>query len=331
MMVESLAFLLMDNLIMLVESILLFLFADMFLHRRWRGAMPLLPAIAISWCCQFLVARLAVGQGKIIVSLTLDFLWLLIYYQQNRSIGCLLKKLFLLASFYVFMAVTQAIPIAALYHFFRAGTADLHADPVLALGAYTISLLLNMLCLHICERFRQVEVVPLSTRSWLSLLATPTVSAAFVWLFFPFGRKTVDDYALQLIAGLSISLLAANLFVFCLYRNIAKTTALQCRHEDLQQYCKHLNDLLHSEGKRRDVIHDYLHNLGVIAALIESGCANDAATFIYRLEERIRKIHAVKYTGNQEVDAVLSGKLPLMQAKRISFRVGGNPPSDLAF
>jgi hypothetical protein len=320
-----------DNLIMVAETIMLFTLADMFLARRVKGPAALLPAVVGCWGIQFLIYQTGMETGKLIISALFDFIFMLIYYHGNRYRSELLKKAFILFSYYAVMGTAQALSIAVVFWAFGGQAEDLRQRPELALGAYIISLLLLLICLLFCERFRRVEPASIDTQSWIKLMSVPAASMGYIWFFYPFERSSADNNTLMMVAGFSVLLLYMNLLVFYVYRSIAAASAATTRYEDLRRYSGHLDSLLRAEGRRLDTIHDYLHNLGAIAALIEGGQAGDAVNYIYKLETRIKKINVMKITGNREVDAVLSGKLPLLKEHGISCATEGVLPASLPF
>lgn len=315
-------------------------YLDSFFDKRLKGGIPTGGSIAAIWAVQYIAHLCGIEDlrlGKLLLSVALDICLLQILYM-GTHVTDLLKKLFFLSVFYIFLALSQAAAVVFLS--FRLGRpvpvlGDYFGNPVENMGAYVISIVLLIPVLVFCERFRKVEAAKLERKNWLFLLLMPIVSILFVWYLYPYTSETLGRADIRILSAVSFLILLFNLYILFIYRNIAHTQMLRYRFQLLRSYCeyqrKHQAELFSSQRLLQDTVHDYLHNLGLIVKLIEQDREQEAAAYIYKLESRIKQSHVMKYTGNRDVDAILSGKFGNMAARNIFCKVSGTLPAELPF
>ena len=311
------------------ESVALLTYLCMYLHKRHKGKiqfiLPLLSIHAMQWIIYRNQLHLI---PQILVSLVIDFVVVLIYFQ-----GDFRKKAFLLFGFYIVSAASTGIAVGITSFF-----ADISTNDIASLDRYhnhlitILYILIVVFSIFVFEKFRNIENFPLSNPVWLGLLSIPILSLFLVTSLFPFEQRDVENATIEIILWFSLFILLFNFFVFVLYRAICTNITISTRYEWLRESGRrerrHYEELLAIHEKRRDLHHDFSKILLSLSALLTNGKVKKAAEYIHTLHGFFNT-QTVQYTGNPQVDSIIMLKLERLKNSQLEVEIQGFLPKEL--
>lgn len=305
------------------ETLILIYLLDRQLERgKIRGPVKT-AAIVILIASHFLFRFITSGEvTNLIVSGLFDLIYAACIFPNRRQF---IKKIALVANFYLVMI---SFDLAALLAYPSISIPD-DIYQILATVVTRIAMMLLYILTSVVSRPRTKR---LKGENWLVYLPVPIISAVTLLLNFSVHGINVEvsKYTGYLTTVFALLL---NSVVFLLLQHIRKENDLRGRLEMLEKhrtaqeaYYLALKDHYRSI---RYMTHDIHHQISVASSMIAKSSPQASLEYLRKIEQPIDR--TLYFTGNETVDTILFGAVPLFESKGVLLKILGYLPSIMEF
>lgn len=287
-----------------------FIFARFFYKMLGKKVMP----SGLMTCLNILVVALysivsVWSNSPIILSTTTGIGLLFLAFFCNY--GTWKKKIIYSATLWIFASIAEMIVIVLVSLFYHQSLQDLIAtNLVFWIEVVVLVKLIQFLLSETIVRLLGNKDTDLPLKNWLILMSIPLFSMAIVLLLSQYIAYGTSDLILAFL-GLCGILIVINIAVFHLfdafasYSQVLRENSLIKQQASLQ--AEHYHQMEHTFSKEASAWHDYKHQMIAVQACFQNENYFKADKLLKSLLQSGEK-RAIKFIGNDAIDAVLSTK-----------------------
>lgn len=316
----------LDGIISLTDSYLLYIFLGLFLHPRGiaRGC-KILPFIILMFAHVISTRYITtISPIKFVMFIALDLVFCWVWFEDKWH-----KYVLFIGLFYILMFMIESAATTILNLFMPDFDISYEMEAN-SFQLFAIIMMMRLIMLAVILFIKGIKGRPVHRKQWRGLLLMPVLTVGFVWLIYPRYWAMNDQRINTLLMALAIFLVIQNLFVFAYIAAVQSSTEryleMKAAYDRQRQYFTTITTI---QRAVRKMAHDIRHHFIYLMSALEQEDIPKAKSYLVELDENLDNMVPMNITGHYDVDALLHAKARLADRLGIHIRVEGSLPPDI--
>lgn len=319
---------LLNFIVNLISTILLYAFFHVFLNPRQQSRMHVFVIFAASLSFQFfgslLFSNKVLSIFKPIVWLAVDVLFGFLLFQMKPFVGVIYTALYYLA-----IGIIESITITLMDFAGMINSSDLESNSNVALfGVTLLARLLEFIVILIMRVFKKKKF---KVDRKKIILAVPLISAVFCFVMYIFfwqqNNETVKLLLLIFGGFLLIQSVVVSLYVNMVFSSQQKADEYSTAYERQKEFFLAKNA---KDRAERQMVHDMRNHFVIVMTALNDNDIAYAKEYLTSMDKNLQNLLPVRVTGNPDVDSLLYFKSNAVKEKGIEISVKGDLPSEIS-
>ena len=312
-----------------VEAFMIFMIYNTFCEKR--ECLPqwvyIVGVLALTFLINISNTLFDFGIFNVVTMILLSFAMSFLYK------GKIIIKAAISVLIFLIMVIVEVVVLFAITLIYKITVSDVVNNPSYRLLGTIISKSLTLLIVNIARLHFKKKSLYMGASYWILFLLMFASSTITIFLIFKLSYDIDGTYMYNISIICSLGLMLGTFFALYLYEHLARQTEIiqnqkQYEHH-LKEQIKHLDEIAVTQNQIKKFKHDFLnYEIGLKSYLERKDC-DGAVSYLNSLSGNFGNSENIIETGNAALDAILSAKKAIAEAKGISFTTQTQIPQKL--